>query len=122
MKKVHTTMKAIRANYRKVFRAGYCDLQHICYTTFPQFYNAGVYGWNCDIYINYKYDIAVTTGYRNMAGNRIPSEVLQKYDSIARSILENYKHPEQEGYMSWEQKCEKLEENMENFWNELNTL
>ena len=27
--KMRTTMKAIRANYKKVFRCGYCDLSNI---------------------------------------------------------------------------------------------
>lgn len=122
MSKVKTTMKYIKANYLKVFRAGYCDLQRILYSDSPTYYNSGVYGWNCDVYTNTKYDIAVTTGYRNMAGDRIPSEVIQKYDEIAKNILENYKHPNQEGYMSWDEKREKLEENAENFWKELNSL
>lgn len=92
------------------------------YTIVPKFYNAGMYGWNCDVYANFEYDIAITTGYRNMAGTRIPSELIKKYNETAKSILENYKHPEQGGYKSRDEKKEKLEENPKNFWNELNSL
>ena len=88
MSKMETTMKAIRYNYRKVFRAGYCDLAHIFNGYDPQFYNAGIYGWNCDIYIDYGRDMAITTGYRNMAGASIPLDLIKKYDGIAREILD----------------------------------
>ena len=50
MNKQHTTMKYIRNNWSKVFRVGYCDLQNIFRYEEPQYYNSGVYGWNCDVY------------------------------------------------------------------------
>ena len=114
--KVETSIKMIRNNYNKVFRAGYCDLWHIMYTTEPQFYNHGIYGWNCDIYIDYKRDIAITTGYRNMAGKSIPSELIVKYTEIAKEIIENqFKIP-------YDEVRKTLDENRENFWNELENL
>ncbi len=87
MKKIKTSMKEIRNGWSKVFRAGYCDLQNIFRNREPQFYNSGVYGWNCDVYCDYKRDIAITTGYRNMAGIRIPDELIRAYDSRAKEIL-----------------------------------
>ena len=89
MTKTKTTMKAIRNNWRKVFCCGYCDLQYIMNGKEPTYYNAGVYGWNCDIYTNFSRDIAITTGYRNMAGERIPDEIIRKYSAIAKNICEN---------------------------------
>lgn len=118
MTKQHTTIKNIKNNYRKVFRTGYCDLQDIYKYHNPQFYNAGVYGWNCDIYIDYTRDIAITTGYRNMAGVMIPKELIEKYSDIAKGLYTNWK--------SWEAPFEELqkalEENINNFLNELNNL
>ena len=84
--KIHISMKNIPA--RKVYRAGYCDLQYILEHG-PQFYNAGVYGWNCDIYVNYEHDIAVTTGYRNMRGEKIPADLLERYDAEGRELNRN---------------------------------
>lgn len=87
--KIKTTMKAITNNYNKVYSCGYCDLQHIYRYTEPCFYNAGLYGWNCDIYTEYTYksgSIAITTGYRNMKGARIPSDLIKKYSEKAKEI------------------------------------
>ena len=96
MIKQHTTIKNIRNNYKKVFRCGYCDLQLIYRGVDPQFYNAGLYGWNCDIYVDYTRDIAITTGYRNMAGRMIPDELIKKYSKIAEEITSNYARPYEE--------------------------
>lgn len=116
MTKVHTSIKNIRNGWRKTFRVGYCDLQNIMRGQDPQYYNAGVYGWNCDIYCDYKRDIAISTGYRNMTGERIPSEILKKYDDRAKKILEGMWVKPYEEYMK------ELEENRENFLDELNNL
>lgn len=59
--KERTTMKSIRNNWNKVFKCGYCELQDIMKYHEPQYYNCGVYGWNCDIYVDYGKDIAITT-------------------------------------------------------------
>ena len=116
MTKIKTDMKRISNGYRKVFRCGYCDLQHIYKYEDPQFYNCGVYGWNCDIYVDYKRDIAITTGYRNMRGECIPGDIIKKYSEIAKKIYEN----------QWTKPFEEirtaLEENRENFLNELDML
>ena len=114
--KIETTMKRINQLYSKIFRAGYCDLQNIFRYEEPVYYNAGVYGWNCDIYIDFKRDIAITTGYRNMRGISIPSEILEKYDAIAKEILKNT------WKVSYDELKAKLDENRENFLNELNNL
>lgn len=116
MTKTHTSIKNIKNNWRKVFRAGYCDLQYIMKYNEPQYYNSGVYGWNCDVYCDFSRDIAITTGYRNMAGKRIPDEILNKYTEIAKEILENtFSIPYAEIKV-------KLDENLENFYNELYNL
>ena len=83
--KKETTMKYITNVYRNVYRCGYCDLQNIFHGIEPTYYNAGIYGWNCDIYDTPAG--AITTGYRNMRGDRIPLELIEKYDAAAREIL-----------------------------------
>lgn len=113
MSKQQTTIKSIRQNWSKVYRCGYCDLDYIMRGTEPNYYNSGVYGWNCDVYCDFKRDIAITTGYRNMAGKRIPSELLEKHRKIAKHICENYWDKPYEEY------TEALEKNRENFFDAL---
>lgn len=118
MTKQHATIKSIRQNWKKVFYCGYCDLQDIFYHRNPQYYNAGIYGWNCDIYCDFARDIAITTGYRNMTGRRIPDELLKKYGDIAKEINSRYFTVT----WGWEEKQKELEENAENFLNELDKI
>lgn len=113
MSKTHTTIKHIKNVWGNVYRCGYCDLQYIMKYEEPQYYNSGVYGWNCDVYCDFKRNIAITTGYRNMTGRLIPSELIKKYSDIAKGICEN----------TWskpynEIKAE-LDQNRENFFDEL---
>lgn len=116
MTKIKTDMKRISNGYRKVFRCGYCDLQDIYKYERPQFYNCGVYGWNCDIYVDYKRDIVITTGYRNMRGRCIPGEIIRKYTEIAKTILDGGT------FANYDETKKQLDENRENFLNELNAL
>lgn len=116
MTKVKTDMISISRGYKKVFRCGYCDLQEIYWHRTPQYYNCGVYGWNCDIYVDYGRDIAITTGYRNMRGESIPHELIKKYSDIAKELINNqFSKPYDEIRTA-------LEENKENFLNELDNL
>ena len=114
--KIETTMKRIVSMYSKVFRVGYCDLQYIFNGIDPMYYNAGVYGWNCDIYIDHKRDIAITTGYRNMRGKCIPSDILKKYSKIAEDLIREYR------WSNYAEIRAKLDENRENFLAELDSL
>lgn len=114
--KIHTSIKNIRNLWNKKFYAGYCDLQYIMRGEEPTYYNAGVYGWNCDIYTDFSRDIAITTGYRNMTGKRIPDEIIKKYTDEAKKILEN------EWVKSYEEIKAELAENREKFFEELNNI
>ena len=116
MAKIKTTNKYIKTVWKNVYRCGYCDLQYIMRGTEPTYYNAGIYGWNCDIYCDYKRDIAITTGYRNMTGKRIPDELIEKYTTEAKKILENMWNKPYEEY------TKELEENREKFFEELNNI
>lgn len=112
MSKQHTTIKYIKKVWGNIYRCGYCDLQYIMRYEEPTYYNSGVYGWNCDIYTDFKRDIAITTGYRNMAGKMIPDEIIEKYSKIAKEISEDWNK-------SYEETRLALEENREKFFNEL---
>ena len=116
MTKTHTSMKAIRNNWRKVNQCGYCDLQYIMNGKDPWYYNSGVYGWNCDVYTNVKHDIAITTGYRNMTGKLIPAELIKKYSNRAEEMLRDAVGT------SWEEIRDALEKNREDFFDELATI
>ena len=90
--KKKTTMNYIINGFTKVYRCGYCDLCDIV-TREADYYNCGLYGWNCDIYIDYEHDTAITTGYRNMRGERIPEKILAKYQEEGRTLREDYYNP-----------------------------
>ena len=104
----------VHSNYKYVFKTGYYGLSNICKHIEPQYYNSGVYGWNCDIYVDYQHDIMISTGYRNMKGKTIPSSILKKYDDIAVDIISN-RH-------NFEREYQLLEENYNNFLQELASL
>lgn len=112
MSKIHTTIKYIKNVWGNVYRCGYCDLQYIMRYEDPMYYNSGVYGWNCDVYADFKRDIAITTGYRNMTGKMIPDEIIEKYSKIAKEICEDWSKP-------YEQTRLELEENREKFFDEI---
>ena len=117
MSKIHTSMKYCN-NFRFVFRCGYCDLQTLFGSSYSGtvLYNSGVYGWNCDLYPNYEYDVIVTTGYRNMRGRRIPDEIINKYEEAAKTIRANCFN------CDYNETAEKMEALRREFFKELTTI
>lgn len=53
---------------RPTVRVGYCDLDGVLSGIEPDYYTAGVYGWNCDVYVIA--GLTICTGYRPAAGVR----------------------------------------------------
>lgn len=103
--KERTSMK--RFNHYITFRCGYCDMYYIMHGVEPAYYNCGVYGWNCDIYT--VGNIAITTGYRNMRGERVPDGLITEYTNRAKKILENqFRRP-------YTEICAELENNRAEF-------
>ena len=49
-------------------------------------YNCGVYGWNYDVFFISNY--AITRGYRNTFGREADSNIVKKYDDMARELRE----------------------------------
>lgn len=83
--KVKVTAKDIKQN-GKPLAFGYCAVQHILSEDNPQFYTAGTYGWNADIYDFGSFQIV--TGYRpfGMDAHAIP---YQKMDKAAKNNPNN---------------------------------
>lgn len=78
MTKRKMTMKSVKdyakVTGRPIYKTGYLNLQNELEMVEPDGYTAGVYGWNCDVYIFY--DFIVTTGYRPF-GDNISLETLK---------------------------------------------
>ena len=82
--KFKTTKKEINQNYSSVISTGYCDAQYWLQGKNPIAYNAGYYGWNCDIYhIN---GVAIVTGYRPWGNIHPDYNTIKKYEDEARKI------------------------------------
>ena len=80
------------------------------------YYNAGLYGWNCDIYIDYMHDTAITTGYRNMRGERIPDEVIEEFTERAKKVYEGY------NWKSYNEYEEQMHQIRTDFYNRLSEI
>lgn len=113
MAKIKTTNKYIKTVWGNVYRCGYCDLQYIMRYEEPVYYNCGVYGWNYDVYCDYKRNVAITTGYRNMTGRVIPHEIIDRYSKIAKNIMADAVAT------PYEEIKAALDKNRENFFDEL---
>ena len=73
------------STFENVIKVGYCDLQDALKWREPNFYTAGVYGWNADVYI-IDHDTAIVTGYRPFGNMEIPREVIDTLNECAESI------------------------------------
>ena len=83
--KTQITKKAIMSAYRNVIKVGYCDMQDALKWREPNFYTAGVYGWNADVYV-IDYETVIVTGYRPFGNVEIPREVIETLNKCAESI------------------------------------
>jgi hypothetical protein len=87
--KTQTTKRAIMNAYRNVIRVGYCDLQDALKWREPNFYTAGVYGWNSDVYV-IDADTVIVTGYRPFGNMQLPWEVIDALNECAESITRHF--------------------------------
>ena len=71
--------------YRNVIKVGYCDMQDALKWREPNFYTAGVYGWNSDVYV-IDNDTVIVTGYRPFGNMELPREVIETLNKCAKSI------------------------------------
>lgn len=83
--KTKITKKAIMSAYRNVIKVSYCDMQDALKWREPNYYTAGVYGWNSDVYV-IDYDTVIVTGYRPFGNVELPREVIDMLNKCAKSI------------------------------------
>ena len=87
--KFKITRKEIKENYRAV-HVPCCALQTLLHYRSPVAYNAGVYGWNFNIYDfchDFNTNICICTGYRNCPGVPVDSEIYKKYEDKAKEVI-----------------------------------
>nr|DAJ00783.1 MAG TPA: hypothetical protein [Caudoviricetes sp.] len=89
--KTKITKKAIMSTYRNVIKVGYCDMQDALKWCRPNFYTAGVYGWNADVYV-IDYDTVIVTGYRPFGNVELPHEVIDMLNKCAKSITRYFNY------------------------------
>lgn len=110
MIKFKTTKKEMMYQSNHIIKLGYCQAQHLLYSYQPIAYTTGVNGWNSDIYfINGHY---ISTGYRPFGTITPPYEMVNKYDELARAIVDDYNK-------TWDDRKEQLQFLVTDFFNEL---
>ena len=80
--KTKITKKAIMSAYRNVIKVGYCDLQDALKWREPNYYTAGLYGWNSDVYV-IDCDTVIVTGYRPFGNIELPRSVVDALNYCA---------------------------------------
>lgn len=83
--KTKTTKRAIMHAYENVIKVRYNDLQDALKWREPNFYIAGVYGWNSDVYV-IDYATVIVTGDRPFGNIELPREVINTLNKCAVSI------------------------------------
>lgn len=71
-----------RMGFHKFYQCGYCDLQNLDGGRNAIYYNCGVYGWNCDIFLDRTTMSCISTGYRNMHGKYIDDCLIKAVKSV----------------------------------------
>ncbi len=106
------TRKEVVNNFNKVYSVSYCGIQYLLRGKNRISYNSGVYGWNYDVFSLDNGNIAICTGYRGMPGKSIDYTIIDKYESKAKSIAEDY-------YTDYEKRQKKLEKLLQKFIEEI---
>lgn len=83
--KTKTTKRAIMHAYENVIKVDYCDLQDALKWREPNFYTAGVYGWNSDVYV-IDHGTVIVTGHRPFGNIELPRGVINTLNKCAVSI------------------------------------
>lgn len=87
--KVRVSIKDLKRAFPYAISLGYCAAQYLLSYKDPDFYTAGVYGWNFDAYKLYVKGIGyvlLTTGYRGMFGKDVDYKLLEEYDAKAEKV------------------------------------
>ena len=73
------------STFENVIKVGYCDMEDALKWREPNFYTAGVYGWNADVYV-IDDDTVIVTGYRPFGNMELSREVIDTLNKCAESI------------------------------------
>lgn len=110
MIKTRVTQKAIRANYSKIIRIGYCDAQYLLKYTDPMYYTTRAEGWASDVYdID---GVAISTGYAPFGNIKPLYDLTEAYERRAEEI---YKDP----VKSYDERKKTIEELLKAFIKEV---
>ena len=71
--------------YRNVIKVGYGEMQDALKWREPNFYTAGIFGWNADVYV-IDDDTVIVTGYRPFGNMELSREVIDTLNKCAESI------------------------------------
>lgn len=86
MAKKEITSKCLKTLYKNnIVRVPDGSCQRLFKLTEPEFYHAGIYGWDYDVYTVGGY--AIITGYRTFKCRMIDYDVCKAYDTEAAQIL-----------------------------------
>ena len=114
MTRVQVKKSDVMSQNRYVICVGYCELQYLLRFEDSQFYTAGVYGWNADVF-QINSSTVIVTGYRTFGNVRPHYELVREYEKKASVILENgnlsYFEKESENEKLISEFCEKAIEN-----------
>lgn len=84
--KTKVTRSEVYKYHNKVISIGYCAAYYLLIGEEAVGYNAGVYGWNYDLYSIGS--TAIVTGYRPI-GEHVDYTILDRYEAEAKSIYED---------------------------------
>ena len=97
--KTRITKKAIMSAYRNVIKVGYCHMQDALKWREPNFYTAGVYGWNADVYV-IDYETVIVTGYRPFGNMELPRNVIDTLNKCAESLTHYLDYDTAKAYLN----------------------
>jgi uncharacterized cysteine cluster protein YcgN (CxxCxxCC family) len=85
--KMRISEKELKKNFKNIYCVGYCGLKMLEHLE-PDYYTAGVYGWNADAYKIDK-NTLIVTGYR-VFGKRVSSKLVDIYNNLYQELKEKY--------------------------------
>lgn len=92
--KTRISMTDAKRLYPRMYQTGAAALHYLLSGVDPRYYNAGVYGWNNDIYTLFDAatgeNIAICAGYRNMRGKEIPYNMTVQFEKAAEDVKNRY--------------------------------
>lgn len=80
-----------RIGYNGIVCIPCADLQDLFPKSDRIAYNAGVYGWNYDVY-ELNYGLALSTGYRPIGNISAPREIVKMYNDAAKRLRNDFSY------------------------------